>query len=59
MASDSNSEANVGNSRWYCHACDDETEALTEVTWAVANSKVPPDIAVSRNTAPRTPRAPH
>ena len=32
MASVNDSQANVGNSRWYCHACEDETEALTEVT---------------------------
>jgi len=32
MASDSNSEVSVENSRWYCHACEDETEAVTEVT---------------------------
>jgi len=32
MASDSSSEENVENSRWYCHSCETETEAETEVT---------------------------
>jgi len=31
MAGDSSSEENVGNSRWYCHACEEETETVTEV----------------------------
>lgn len=32
MANDSSSGENVGNPRWYCHVCEDETETLTEVT---------------------------
>jgi len=31
MASSSNTERDVGNSRWYCHICEDETEAVSEV----------------------------
>jgi len=31
MASNSNSETDVANSRWYCHSCDDETETVSEV----------------------------
>ena len=31
MASSSNTETDVGNSRWYCHICEDETEAVSEV----------------------------
>lgn len=30
MASSSNTETDVGNSRWYCHVCEDETEAVSE-----------------------------
>lgn len=30
MASSSNTETDVGNSRWYCHVCEEETEAVSE-----------------------------
>ena len=32
MASGIDTETNAGNLRWYCHACEVETETVTEVT---------------------------
>jgi len=31
MASSSPTETDVGNSRWYCHVCEEETEVVSEV----------------------------
>jgi len=31
MASSSDTETDVGNSRWYCHVCEEETEVVSEV----------------------------
>jgi len=31
MARSTNREAAVGNSRWYCHVCEGETDTVSEV----------------------------
>ena len=53
MATADDSEANVGNSRWYCHACEVETEALTEVTHRLCSFLQIRDVRTLQFLSPR------